>query len=151
MKILIVGAGAIGGYFGARLLAAGRDTTFLVRARRAEQLRRLGLQLTSPLGDLNLPTPPLVAAGQFDSTYDLVVLSCKAYDLQACVEDFAPAMGPQSKVLPLLNGMRHLEVLDCALGARSSARRAGQDFWHAGFGRPYYPYGPLPKLPLRCP
>ena len=116
MKILIVGAGAIGGYFGARLLAAGRDTTFLVRARRAEQLRRLGLQLTSPLGDLNLPTPPLVAAGQFHSTYDLVLLSCKAYDLQACIEDFAPAMGATSKVLPLLNGMRHLEVLDARFG-----------------------------------
>ena len=116
MFILIVGAGAIGGYFGARLLAAGRNTTFLVRARRAEQLRRVGLQVTSPLGDLNLPTPPLVAAGQFDSTYDLVVLSCKAYDLQACIEDFAPAMGPESKVLPLLNGMRHLEVLDARFG-----------------------------------
>jgi 2-dehydropantoate 2-reductase len=116
MKVLIVGAGAIGGYFGARLLAAGRDTTFLVRARRAEQLRRIGLQLISPSGDLSLPAPPMIAAGQFDSTYDLVLLSCKAYDLQSCIDDFAPAMGPTSLVLPLLNGMRHLEILDARFG-----------------------------------
>jgi 2-dehydropantoate 2-reductase len=116
MQVLIVGAGAIGGYFGARLLAGGRDTTFLVRTRRAEQLRRLGLQVISPVGDLHWPAPPLVTAGQFTSTYDLVVLSCKAYDLQACIDDFAPAMGPNSKVLPLLNGMRHLDLLDARFG-----------------------------------
>jgi 2-dehydropantoate 2-reductase len=116
MKILIVGAGAIGGYFGSRLLAGGRDITFLVRSRRAEQLRRIGMQVRSPVGDLDLPTPPLVTAGQFDSTYDLIVLSCKAYDLEACIADFAPAMGPHSKVLPMLNGMRHLDVLDARFG-----------------------------------
>jgi 2-dehydropantoate 2-reductase len=116
MKVLIVGAGAIGGYFGSRLLAGGRDTTFLVRTRRAEQLRRIGLQVRSPVGDLNMPTPPLVTAGHFHSMYDLVVLSCKAYDLQACIDDFAPAMGAASVVLPLLNGMRHLDVLDARFG-----------------------------------
>ena len=116
MKILVVGAGAIGGYFGSRLLAAGRDVTFLVRARRAEQLRRAGMQVTSPLGDLNLPTPPLLRAGQIDATYDLILLSCKAYDLQASIADFAVAMGPDSKVLPLLNGMRHLDLLDASFG-----------------------------------
>jgi 2-dehydropantoate 2-reductase len=116
MKVLIVGAGAIGGYFGSRLLAGGRDTTFLVRARRADQLRGSGLQVRSPFGDLDLATPPMVMAGHFNSTYDLVVLSCKAYDLQTCIDDFAPAMGADSKVLPLLNGMRHLDVLDARFG-----------------------------------
>jgi len=116
MKILIDGAGAIGGYLGARLLAGGRDTTFLVRARRAAQLRASGLEVISPLGNVTLQSPPLIAAGQFTSTYDLVVLSCKAYDLEACIDDFAPAMGPQSRVLPLLNGMRHLEILDARFG-----------------------------------
>jgi 2-dehydropantoate 2-reductase len=116
MKILVVGAGAIGGYFGSRLLAAGADVTFLVRARRAEQLQRNGMQVVSPLGDLNLPAPPLVSAGRFDGTYDLVLLSCKAYDLQASIDDFAAAMGPTSLVLPLLNGMRHLDVLDARFG-----------------------------------
>jgi 2-dehydropantoate 2-reductase len=116
MKILVVGAGAIGGYFGSRLLAAGGDVTFLVRERRAEQLRRTGLQVISPLGDLNLPTPSLTSAGQLDAHYDLILLSCKAYDLQASIADFAPAMGPDSKVLPLLNGMGHLDVLDNRFG-----------------------------------
>jgi len=116
MKILVVGAGAIGGYFGSRLLAAGADVTFLVRARRAEQLRRDGMQVVSPLGDLNLPTPALVSAGHFDRSYDLVLLSCKAYDLQTSIDDFAAAMGATSLVLPLLNGMRHLDVLDARFG-----------------------------------
>jgi 2-dehydropantoate 2-reductase len=116
MKILIVGAGAIGGYLGARLLAGGRDATFLVRARRAQRLRASGLQVMSPLGDLTWLDPPLIAAGQFTSTYDLIVLSCKAYDLDACIDDFAPAMGPQSRILPLLNGMHHLEILDARFG-----------------------------------
>ena len=116
MKILVVGAGAIGGYFGARLLAAGADVTFLVRARRAEQLRCTGMQVISPLGDLNLPNPPLASAGRLDGHYDLVLLSSKAYDLQASIGDFAPAMGPDSKVLPLLNGMSHLDALDDRFG-----------------------------------
>jgi 2-dehydropantoate 2-reductase len=116
MRILVVGAGAIGGYFGARLLASGRDVSFLVRPRRAEQLRRIGLVVTSPLGDLNLPTPPLRTAQSLDEFYDLVILSCKSYDLESSIEDFAPAMGPDSRVLPLLNGLRHLDILDARFG-----------------------------------
>jgi 2-dehydropantoate 2-reductase len=117
VRILIVGAGAIGGYFGARLIAAGRDVTFLVRARRADQLRRNGLDVTSPLGDLKLPTPQLARAGELDGFHDLVIISSKAYDLEGSVKDFAPAVGPHSLVLPLLNGMRHLDVLDANFGA----------------------------------
>src|ERR1700736_4032279 len=116
MRILVVGAGAIGGYFGARLLAAGRDVTFLVRPRRAEQLRRIGLVVTSPHGDLTLPTPPLRYAQGLDDSYDLVILSCKSYDLESSIGDFAPAMGPDSRVLPLLNGLRHLDILDARFG-----------------------------------
>jgi 2-dehydropantoate 2-reductase len=117
VRILVVGAGAIGGYFGSRLLAAGRDVTFLVRPRRAEQLRRIGMVVKSPLGDLNFPTPPLVSAGEFSGTYDLIVLSSKSYDLESSIKDFSAAMGATSRVLPLLNGMRHLDVLDGHFGA----------------------------------
>jgi 2-dehydropantoate 2-reductase len=118
MRVLIVGAGAIGGYFGARLMAAGRDVTFLVRPGRAEQLRRQGLAVTSPLGDLKLPTPPLVSAQSLRDFYDLVILSSKSYDLEASINDFAAAVGPNSAVLPLLNGLRHLDVLDARFGAQ---------------------------------
>jgi 2-dehydropantoate 2-reductase len=116
VRILVVGAGAIGGYFGARLIAAGRDVTFLVRPRRAEQLRRIGLVVTSQLGDLNLPTPALRYAGSLEGFYDLVILSCKSYDLESSIKDFAVAVGPDSRVLPLLNGLRHLDMLDARFG-----------------------------------
>jgi 2-dehydropantoate 2-reductase len=118
VRILVVGAGAIGGYFGARLIAAGRDVTFLVRPRRAEQLRRNGLVVRSPLGDLNLPPPPVASADALKEIYDLIFLSSKSYDLEGSIEDFAAAMGPTSHVLPLLNGLRHLDVLDARFGAQ---------------------------------
>ena len=116
MRILIVGAGAIGGYFGARLIAAGRDVTFLVRPRRAEQLRRDGLVVTSPLGNLNLPAPPLVGAENLNGFYGLIIVSSKSYDLEGSITDFASGVGPNSQVLPLLNGMRHLDLLDARFG-----------------------------------
>ncbi len=118
MRILVVGAGAIGGYFGARLIAAGRDVTFLVRERRAEQLDRDGLVVRSPLGDLDLPTPALVSAKDLTPDYGLIIVSSKSYDLKGSIEDFAPGLGPNARVLPLLNGMRHLDVLDARFGAR---------------------------------
>jgi 2-dehydropantoate 2-reductase len=117
MRILVVGAGAIGGYFGARLLQAGRDVTFLVRPRRAAQLAATGLIVKSPFGDIDLPRPPLIEAPDLREAFDLVILSCKAYDLDGAIESFAPAVGPDTLILPLLNGMRHLEALDQRFGA----------------------------------
>ncbi|WP_244816765.1 2-dehydropantoate 2-reductase [Caballeronia sp. Lep1P3] len=112
MRILIVGAGAIGGYFGARLLEAGRDVTFLVRERRAARLREGGLKVRTPQGDLTFDDPPIVLAKDIGAPFDLVVLSCKAYDLQGAMDSFAPAVGPDTAILPLLNGMAHLDALD---------------------------------------
>ena len=117
MRILILGAGATGGYFGGRLLQHGRDVTFLVRERRAEALRRTGLVLHSPFGDATLADPPLVRHDQLADPYDLIVLSCKAYGLEQAMADIAPAVGPQTAILPLLNGMRHLDLLDRRFGA----------------------------------
>jgi len=78
MRILVVGAGAVGGYFGGRLLQAGRDVTFLVRAKRAEQLARNGLQIRSQFGDVSLAKPATIAAEDLSSAFDLIRLSCKA-------------------------------------------------------------------------
>ncbi|PRY37905.1 ketopantoate reductase family protein [Umezawaea tangerina] len=110
MKILVVGAGATGGYFGARLVQGGRDVTFLVRPGRAGVLRKRGLRIVEPGGG-SVVEPNLVEAGGLDGTYDLVLLSVKATGLDAAIEDFAPAVGPGTVILPVLNGMRHIEVL----------------------------------------
>ncbi len=119
MRTLIVGAGATGGYFGARLAEAGADVTFLVRPARAAKLAADGLNVRSPLGDLHLPDPPTVTADKLAGAgrFDLILLSCKAYDLDSAVADLAPAVGPDTAILPVLNGMSHLDVLDARFGA----------------------------------
>lgn len=117
MKILIVGAGAVGGYFGARLQDAGRDVTFLVRDKRAALLREHGLRVQSPAGDLTLRELKLVSGSQLLPQYDLVILSCKAYDLEDAIASVARAIGGNAVILPLLNGMQHLDILDQRFGA----------------------------------
>src|SRR5215469_10189559 len=112
MRILVVGAGAIGGYFGGRMLQAGRDITFLVRPRRAAELAANGLVIKSPNGDVTLKNPPTVRADTLRDPFDVVLLSCKAYDLDDAITSFAPAVGPQTSIVPLLNGMHHMDVLD---------------------------------------
>jgi 2-dehydropantoate 2-reductase len=109
-RILVVGAGATGGYFGGLLAQAGRDVTFLVRPARAEALRRSGLQIVSPHGDRTLQ-PALVTSGDLRDPYDVVVFAVKAFALESAIADFAPAVGPQTMIVPLLNGMHHLDLL----------------------------------------
>lgn len=116
MRFLVVGAGAIGGYFGGRLLEAGRDATFLVRPRRAAELASAGLTIRSRFGDAALPAPPRLLASELNEPFDVVVLSCKAYDLEGAMDLFAPAVGPGTAIMPLLNGMRHIEALDGRFG-----------------------------------
>jgi 2-dehydropantoate 2-reductase len=116
MRILAVGAGAIGGYFGGRMLQAGRDVTFLVRPRRAAELASAGLVIKSPNGDVTLNNPPTLQADKLTEKFDVVLLSCKAFDLDDAIKSFAPAVGPQTSIIPLLNGMHHLDVLDNKFG-----------------------------------
>jgi 2-dehydropantoate 2-reductase len=116
MRVLVVGAGAIGGYFGGRLLQSGRDITFLVRPRRAAELKSAGLVIKSPNGDVTLKDPPAVQADAIGGKFDVVLLSCKAFDLDDAIKSFSPAVGPRTSIIPLLNGMRHLDVLDERFG-----------------------------------
>lgn len=116
MRILVVGAGATGGYFGGRLLQAGQDVTFLVREKRAALLAQHGLHIRSALGDADIVAPPTVIAATLREPFDLVLLSCKAYDLDSAIASFAPAVGSRTAILPVLNGMRHLDVLDARFG-----------------------------------
>jgi 2-dehydropantoate 2-reductase len=117
MKTLVVGAGAVGGYFGARLAQAGRDVTFLVRPSRAQQLRSEGLRIISPHGDLTLQ-PKTITAKELDSPVDIVFLSVKASALDQAMDDMAPAIGPETMIYPVLNGMRHIETLIRRFGER---------------------------------
>lgn len=116
MRILIVGAGALGGYFGARLHAAGRDVTFLVRPQRVQQLADAGLHVHSPKGDVFVEHPAIVTGPELTQPFDLILLSCKAYDLTSAMDSFAAAVGPQTAILPLLNGMAHLQTMDDRFG-----------------------------------
>lgn len=110
MRVLVVGAGATGGYFGGRLAQAGRDVTFLVRAGRAKQLGEKGLTLLSPHGDVTLQ-PKLVTAGAIGGPYDAIIVAVKAFGLEQALVDMAPAVGPDTMVMPLLNGMRHVDLI----------------------------------------
>ena len=116
MKFLVLGAGAIGGYFGGRLVESGADVTFLVRPDRRAQLEREGLRIESALGNMSRPVRTALA-DSVASDYDVVLLTCKAYDLQSSIEAIAPAVGPQTAVVPLLNGLAHFAVLDRHFGA----------------------------------
>jgi len=110
MKILVLGAGAIGGYFGGRLAEAGVDVTFLVRPRRRDQLSRDGLRIVSPKGDIAMRVQTVLAP-DLKPVFDVVLLTCKSYDLDGALESIAPAVRGGAAVLPLLNGMSHLDLI----------------------------------------
>jgi len=116
MRILVIGAGALGGYFGACLVRAGRDVTFLVRPPRAAQLVRTGLQVTSPHGDFTVPAVT-VAAEDLRQPFDLILVGVKSYSLDEAVDQFATAVGPETAILPMLNGMGHIDRLGARFGA----------------------------------
>lgn len=115
MKLLILGAGAVGGYFGGRLVQAGADVTFLVRPKRAQKLAAAGIVIKSPMGDAQIPVRTVLQE-TVRPDYDLVILSCKAYDLEASIAAIGGAIGPNTMILPLLNGMAHLGQLEQAYG-----------------------------------
>ena len=119
MRILMIGAGAIGGYFGARLAAKGNDVTFLVREARADNLAKKGLRVSSPAGDVTIAKPQTVTRDAPGKGYDLAVVTCKAYDLPSVIEDMRPAIQEGTAILPLLNGMGHLDALDAAFGKKA--------------------------------
>ena len=123
MNLLILGAGATGGYFGGRLAQAaaagktGTQVTFLVRPARAEALRARGLEVESPHGNFSLPVRTVVHT-ELKPEYDLVLLSCKAYDLESSILSIYPAVGPDTLILPVLNGLAHYDRLDAEFGPR---------------------------------
>ncbi len=145
MRILVLGAGGTGGYFGGRLAQSGADVTFLVRRPRAAQLQEHGLKIRSPLGDADFPVAHVLAEDLAkwaeEKPFDLVLLSCKAYDLDSSLDAIALAVGPRTTVMPVLNGLLHYAELDARFGrARvlgglcfiSAAKGPGGEVMHLG-------------------
>ncbi|HTR83594.1 MAG TPA: ketopantoate reductase family protein [Reyranella sp.] len=120
MKILILGAGAVGGYWGARLTQAGADVTFLLREKRAELVKREGLVVKSPKGDFTQKVKVVTQGGE-GGPYDLVILACKAYDLPSAMDAIAPAVGAHTTIVPILNGHAHFATLDARFGREKVA------------------------------
>lgn len=118
LKILVLGAGAIGGFVGGRLAQAGADVSFLVREKRKAQLAERGLKIESRFGNASLPVQAKLQS-EIRPPYDIVLLTCKAYDLPAAIESIRPAMSGSAAVLPLLNGLAHVEQLNELFGPRN--------------------------------
>jgi 2-dehydropantoate 2-reductase len=116
MKILSLGAGAIGGYLGGRLVEGGADVTFLVRPERKAQLQTNGLRIESVFGNFSGPVHA-VTHDEISGLADIVLLTCKAYDLASATETIRPAVGPGTAILPVLNGIAHIDALNGAFGA----------------------------------
>ena len=115
MRILMAGAGATGGYFGARLAQAGQDVTFLVRERRYQQLQAHGLVLQTPAGTETVQ-PQLTQASTLTGHYELIIVTVKSFALDQVMDDIAPAVGPDTLIMPILNGMRHIATLQQRFG-----------------------------------
>jgi 2-dehydropantoate 2-reductase len=118
MRMLIVGAGSTGGFFGGRLAQAGRDVTFLVRAERAKQLSDRGLEIMSPHGNASV-RPKVITARELSEPFEAVLLTVKSFALEGAMRDFTPAVGHDTIILPVLNGMRHMDLLAERFGARA--------------------------------
>jgi 2-dehydropantoate 2-reductase len=129
MRFLVLGAGSQGGYFGGMLLQGGADVSFLVRPNRAAELAERGLIISLSDRRIRQPVKTLLA-GQIESGYDVVLLTCKTYDLASAMEAVAPAVGEHSAVFPILNGINHMTVLadrfgrDRVLGGLSNVAAA---------------------------
>ncbi|MBI1821773.1 MAG: ketopantoate reductase family protein [Nitrospirae bacterium] len=110
MKILVVGAGAVGGYFGTLLHQSGADITFLVRPATDEVIRQKGLTVESYKGNMTIQ-PRTVLARDLSSPFDLIILSVKCYDLETVFEQIKPVVSSDTILLTLQNGVNTEERL----------------------------------------
>lgn len=116
MRVLCLGAGGIGGYFAGRLAEhQAADVSFLVRPGRKAQLDRDGLRLESQLGSFTLMVDAVLAE-DIREPADIILLTCKAYDLDNAIAAIRPAVGANTGIVPLLNGISHLDTLNAAFG-----------------------------------
>ncbi|MFC7686241.1 ketopantoate reductase family protein [Ureibacillus sp. GCM10028918] len=117
MNVLVFGAGALGCYFGGRLLEVGQDVSFFVREQRAEQLKTHGLKISSPEGDFESGNVSIYTSSEQVQNADLVLLTVKGYHLDSVIPQIQSIVAKTGAfVMPLLNGMEHMEKLQHALG-----------------------------------
>ncbi|WP_449354876.1 ketopantoate reductase family protein [Virgibacillus natechei] len=119
MRIVVIGAGALGVYFGARWIEVGADVTFLVRENRAGQIKEHGIKINSPYGDYVVGNPKVITDPEEVEAVDLVLVSVKGYHLQGTIEQLKALTAKGAYVLPVLNGMEHIQILQDALGKES--------------------------------
>lgn len=118
LRVLVLGAGGVGGYFGARLTEGGVDTTFLVRPARRDRLLSGGIKIQSDFfDDADVPTVKAITTEEIDAPFDVILVACKAYQLGDAMETIAPAVGPDTAILPVLNGMKQIDLLGARFGA----------------------------------
>ncbi|HGO9412434.1 TPA: 2-dehydropantoate 2-reductase [Bacillus cereus] len=115
MRILVLGAGGVGGFFGGRLVEKGEDVTFLVRSKRKKQLEERGLVIRSVNGDFSFQ-PKLITKEERTSPFDVILFSTKAYHLNEAIQDLKPFVGEGTVIIPLLNGIAHLSLLQKEFG-----------------------------------
>src|SRR3989442_14617994 len=121
MKIAIVGAGGVGGYFGGRLAEAGADVTFLARGAHLDALRTRGLRIISPKGDVHLPRVQAEGAAADIGSVDVVFFAVKLYDTESALGALPPLIGPGTAVVPLQNGVDSVATLLKAVGREHTA------------------------------
>ncbi len=116
MRIAVVGVGGVGGYFGGRLAQAGADVIFIARGDNLAALRERGLRIESIIGDAHVAsvqaTDDPVQAGHVD----MVLVATKTWQLDEAIEHMRPLIGPETGVVPLLNGVEASDRLAAALG-----------------------------------
>lgn len=115
LRILVLGAGGIGGYFGGRLAENDQDVTFLVRSKRKAYLEQNGLTIHSKQGDCQLEPKLITKASQVEP-FDVILLSSKSYHLEQAIEDLKPFVNESTVIIPLLNGIAHVSRLQSEFG-----------------------------------
>src|SRR4051812_36524153 len=111
MRIAIIGAGGVGGYFGARLAAAGTDVAFVARGAHLKAMQTSGLRLDSPTGDLHLKTVTATDDPKTIGPVDVVLFTVKLYDTETAAALLPPLLGPHTVVVTLQNGIDSVAML----------------------------------------
>ena len=111
MKFAIFGTGGVGGYFGGRLAQAGHDVTFIARGRHLASITETGLRVDSIGGDFLVKPANATDSPQSVGEVDVVIVAMKAWQLNESVEQLKPLVGERTMLLPLLNGIEHMELL----------------------------------------